>query len=130
MSSVNRAKENTKEFYAYIRRKWVARERVGPLKDKGGKLCAEPQKVGEILNEYFVSVFTEEKDTTVVGVRDEWVKNLENINILKEEVLGILNCIKVDKTQGPDEIHTRLLREVREEIAEALADNFASSLTV
>eukprot|EP00061_Rhincodon_typus_P009067 g32253.t1 len=88
-------KENPKALYAYIRRKRVAKKRVGPLKNKGGMLCIEPQEVGEILNEYFVLVFTEEKDMTDVEVRDEYVNTLKNVSILKEEVLGILNCIKV-----------------------------------
>eukprot|EP00061_Rhincodon_typus_P013763 g40342.t1 len=47
----------------------------------------------------------------------------------QEEVLGILNCITVDKFPGLDGIYPRLLREAREEIAGALADIFISSLT-
>eukprot|EP00061_Rhincodon_typus_P000977 g13342.t1 len=74
-------------------------------------------------------VFTKEKDTTDVEVRDECVNTLENVNMLKEEVFGILSCIKVDKSPGPDGIYPRFLREAREEIAGALADIFTSSLT-
>eukprot|EP00061_Rhincodon_typus_P018525 g47730.t1 len=48
------------------RSKRVARERVSPLKDRGGKLSVEPQEVGVILTEYLVSVFTKEKDMTDV----------------------------------------------------------------
>ena len=51
MSLADRIKENPMAFYTYIRNTRVARERVGPLKDKGGKLCVEPKEVGEILNE-------------------------------------------------------------------------------
>eukprot|EP00061_Rhincodon_typus_P005241 g24514.t1 len=90
----------------------------------------EPQEVGEILNEYFALVFTKEKDPmTDAEVRDECVNTLVNVNILKEEVLGILKCVKVDKSPRPDAIYPRLLREARKEIAEALADIFTSSLT-
>eukprot|EP00061_Rhincodon_typus_P003200 g19519.t1 len=128
MSLASRVKENPKAFYAYVRRKTVTNETVGPLKDEGGKLYVELQEVGEILNEYFVSVFTE-NDMNNVEVRNECVNTLENVNILKEEVLGILNCIKIGKSPGPDGTYPRLLREVREEIAGALADMFISSLT-
>eukprot|EP00061_Rhincodon_typus_P002100 g16622.t1 len=69
------------------------------------------------------------QDMTDVQVRDECVDILENINILKKEVFGILNCIKVDKTPGPDGVNPRLLQEAREEIAGALADIFTSCLT-
>ncbi|MBB6725585.1 hypothetical protein [Proteus mirabilis] len=58
----NRVKENPKGFYKYIKDKRVTRERIGPLKDQQGGLCVEPQEMGEILNEYFASVFTVEKD--------------------------------------------------------------------
>ena len=51
----SRIKENPKAFYTYIKSKRVARERVGPLKDRGGNLCAEPEEMGKVLNEYFVS---------------------------------------------------------------------------
>eukprot|EP00061_Rhincodon_typus_P006953 g28114.t1 len=37
-----------------------------------------------------------------------------------EEVLNILECMKVDKSPGPDQIYPRILQETREEIAGAL----------
>eukprot|EP00061_Rhincodon_typus_P003667 g20667.t1 len=129
VSLANKIKENPKAFVAYIRRKRVARERVGPLKGKGEKLRMEPQEVEEILNKYFVLVFTKEKDMSDIEVRDEFVNTVENVNVLKEEFLGILNCIKVDKSPGPDGMYPRLLREAREEIVGALTDIFTSPLT-
>ena len=51
MSLADRIKENPKAFYTYIRNKRVTRERVGPFKDKGGKLCAETKEVGETKRE-------------------------------------------------------------------------------
>ncbi|PLS49478.1 hypothetical protein CYV29_15670, partial [Carnobacterium maltaromaticum] len=128
ISLANRVKENPKAFYSYIRSKRVTRERIGPLKDKGGKLCVESEKMGEILNEYFASVFTEERDMTDVEVRNRCLITLGQVGIRREEVLGILKGIKVDKSPGPDGIYPRLLREAREEIAGALTDIFAASL--
>eukprot|EP00061_Rhincodon_typus_P002472 g17659.t1 len=80
MSLANRVKENPKGF-------------------------VEPQEVGGILNEYFVLVFTKEKDMTNVEVRDECVNILENVNILKEVVLGFLTCIMIDKYPRSDGIY-------------------------
>ena len=62
MSLAGWIKEIPKAFYAYIRGKRVAKERLGPLKDSGGNLCMQPDEVGEVLNEYFASVFIKEKD--------------------------------------------------------------------
>eukprot|EP00061_Rhincodon_typus_P004406 g22496.t1 len=65
--------------------------------------------MGEILSEYFASVFTQEK-------------------INKEVVLCPLESIKVDKSPRPDGIYPRLLREAREEIAGGLYQDLVSSL--
>ena len=39
-----------------------------------------------------------------VEVRERCVNTLENANISKEEMLSIQNCIKLDKSAGPDGI--------------------------
>ena len=81
----DRIKENPKAFYSYVRNKRVVREKVGPLRDKSGELCFEP-KVGEILNEYFASVFTKERDVLTGGVSEGSVDPSEKISITREEV--------------------------------------------
>ena len=48
----DKAKENPKRFYKYIKGKRVTKDRVD-LEDQQGHLCADPQEMGEILNEYF-----------------------------------------------------------------------------
>ena len=57
----------------YVKSKRVARERVGPLNDSGGNLCMEPEEMDEILNEYFASVFTKERDLVDEEPRVGWV---------------------------------------------------------
>ena len=61
----DKAKENPKSFYKYIKRSRVTKKRVGSLKDQQGHLCADPQEMAEILNEYFSAVFTVEKGMDV-----------------------------------------------------------------
>jgi len=60
MSLAGMIKENPKAVYAYIRRKRVTKERLGPFKDSGGNLSVEPDEVCEVLNDYFASAFTKE----------------------------------------------------------------------
>ena len=115
----SRIKENPKAFYTYIKNKRVARERVGPLKDKGGNQCVEPKEMGEVLNEYFASVFIKEKDLVDDESGKGCVNSFSHVEIKKEEVLGFLRNIKVDKFPGPDGIYPRILREAREETAGA-----------
>ena len=56
------------------------------------------------------------------------VDSLSRVEIKKEEVLGFLRNIKIDKSPGPDGVYPRILREAREEIAGTLTDVFVSSL--
>eukprot|EP00061_Rhincodon_typus_P000605 g12196.t1 len=66
---------------------------------------------------------------TDVEFRDRCLITLGQVSIRKGEVLGILKGIRVDKSPGPDGISPRLLREAREEIAGALTDIIAASLS-
>eukprot|EP00061_Rhincodon_typus_P014236 g41142.t1 len=57
----------------------------------------------------------------------EHANMLGHFEIKKEVVLDLLKCIKADKSPEPDGIYPMLLREAREEIAEALIKVFVSS---
>ena len=103
----DKAKENPKSFYKYIKGKRVTRERVGPLKDQQGHLCEDPQEMGEILNEYFSSVFIVEKSMDVRELGEINSDVLRCVHITEEVVLEVLKCIKVDKSPGPDEVYPR-----------------------
>ncbi|GCB73634.1 hypothetical protein scyTo_0002714 [Scyliorhinus torazame] len=85
--------------------------------------------MGEVLNEYSASVFTKEKELVDVESGEGYVDSLGHIEIQKGEVLGVLKNIKVDRSPGPDGIYPRILKEAREEIAEALTEIFGSSLS-
>ncbi|CAC5393388.1 unnamed protein product [Mytilus coruscus] len=54
---------------------------------------------------------------------------LEELNINKDMVLKHLQKRKTDKSPGPDNLHPRLLFEVKEGIAEPLSTIFSQSLT-
>eukprot|EP00061_Rhincodon_typus_P003137 g19381.t1 len=50
------------------------------------------------------------------------------VAITKEKVLEKWNGLKVDKSPGPDGLHPRVLKEIAEEIVEALVVIFPESL--
>ena len=85
----DKAKENPKSFYKYIKGKRVTRERVGPLQDQQNHLCADPQEMGEILNEYFSSVFTVEKGMNIKELGEINSDVLRSVHITKEVVLDV-----------------------------------------
>ncbi|EMP29732.1 hypothetical protein UY3_13100 [Chelonia mydas] len=51
-------KEKKKIFYKCIRSKRKTMDRVGPLLNEGGKTIIENVEMAEVLNDFFVSVFT------------------------------------------------------------------------
>eukprot|EP00061_Rhincodon_typus_P005124 g24250.t1 len=61
-------------------------------------------------------------------IRETSVDVLDCIHITRDEEFAAMKCIKVDKSPGPDQVRPRMLWDAREEIAEALAEIFASSL--
>ena len=61
-------KNNPKSFYRYVRTKTKSRDRVGPLKDSAGNLIEDNNRMCDTLNNFFVSVFTQENTDTVPEV--------------------------------------------------------------
>jgi len=124
----DRVKENPKGFYRYVRSKRIVRDKIGPLEDQSGRLCMEPKEMGEILNGFFASVFTEETGMEATEIGQTGREVMEPLQIEGEEVLAVLRQIRVDKSPGPDRVFPRTLREASVELAGALADIFKMSV--
>ena len=84
------------------------------------------------LNKYFTSVFVDEDLSSMPvpnkvfeGSIDE---SLQSIEVDVDIVLNKLNLLNVSKSHGPDEIHGKLILELREEIAPSLVNLFRASL--
>ena len=58
-------KVNPKSFHSYVRSKQKVKEVIGPLQGIDGELIDDGKDMAEVLNDYFVSVFTEESTTLV-----------------------------------------------------------------
>jgi len=68
--------------------------------------------VGEVINEYFASGLTKEKDVVDGECRKEDVNIRGHVEIRREEVLEVLENTRVHKSPGPDRVYPKLLREV------------------
>eukprot|EP00061_Rhincodon_typus_P012924 g38980.t1 len=84
--------------------------------------------MAEELNNYFALVFTVEDMSNTPKIQERQGAELNMVVITKEKVLEKLNGLKIDKSPGPDGLHPRVLKEIAEEIVQALVVIFRESL--
>ena len=69
------------------------------------------------LNEQFVSVFNKDEDTsTIPDMGPSLHPSMDNISVTEAGVYNLLSNFQVHKAMGPDEIPTRLLKELAKEL--------------
>ena len=135
------AKTVHKKFFRYINNKKHIRSGIGPLKDSAGTLVTDDHNMANMLNDYFSTVFNTPAEAGHITTNDDNATNetgstpassieqtLQNIEITTEEVLQALNNMKTNKSPGPDDIYPRVLKETKNEIADALKTIFNLSL--
>ena len=129
----NNVKNDSKSFYSYIRSKQRCKDKIGSLKDNAGHVINDDNSKANILNDYFVSVFTEEDcsfipEPTNIFDGNDLLHGLSNVELSEEIILQKLTEINVHKCCGPDDIHPKLLYELRSVIAKPLTKLFKLSL--
>eukprot|EP00061_Rhincodon_typus_P010309 g34506.t1 len=82
----------------------------------------------EELNRYFVSVFMVKDTSNIPELKGSQGTEMSVMTITKEKVLGKWKGLKVDESPRPDGLFHRVLKEMAEEIVEALAVIFQESL--
>ena len=123
------AKKDPKAFYTYLKTKSSNRENVGPLKD-GKSFVSEEEKMVEMLNGFFTSVFTQENTE---GMPDPprmftGTSPLIDADITEEKIIGKIKNLKPSSAPGPDGITPKILQSVADIIASPLALLFKQSL--
>jgi len=128
----NNIKTNSKGFFAYIRNKQRSKDKVGPLKDHGGNVIIDDLISANYLNDYFGSVFTNEDIRNIPQPNQKFNApdcfKLNDIEITEDEVFRKLDKLKVDKSPGGDNIHPKLLFELRHVLAAPLTAIYNKSL--
>lgn len=128
----NNIKQDCKSFYSYINSKSRSNNKVGPLVNTAGEAINTNKETADFLNRYFSSVFTTENlhnlpeaERVFQGTLDQC---LSEITITEDIVFNKLNALNVNKSHGPDEIHNKMLYELRYELSKPLTELFQKSL--
>ena len=133
-------KTNPKRFWQFVNNQTKSRPTIpdlvlddddvddeGKLK-KDAKFTTDDQGKANRFNEFFASVFNikTEEPSERLPLRTE--NKLLNIVINNDKVLDILKKLKPGKSQGPDGLHPKVLREIGPSIAPALTTIFRASI--
>ena len=104
-------KVNPKSFHAYVRSRQKVNEGVGPFQGNEGVLVSDHQDMANLLNDYFVSVFT--KESSVLGFSTGSTSSfcMDDVVFSKDLVFDKLRSLKANKSPGPDGIHPAILHE-------------------
>ena len=123
-------KVNPKEFFRYVREKKTLKSTIGPLLSADGEIVTDERETADILNDYFASVFTVEEDRGEEATPYQMTvaAQLFFVDITEEDVMGVIDKLKICKSPGPDKIYLRILKEVKEAICKPLCAIFNLSL--
>ncbi len=89
-----------------------AREKIGLLITDTGDVIDDSEGMNKLLNNYFLSVFTQENLSTLPEGVQVYEGNdndrLRDVTITRQVVLEEIDRLKKNKSPGPDEIFPRV----------------------
>ena len=100
---------------------------VAPLKE-GNIIYCDPIQKANILNRQFISVFTDDTNTSIPDLGPSQYPCMEDITVSCKGVVRLLKNLKPYKAAGPDDIPLMLLKEAADEIVPTITLLFQASL--
>ena len=103
-------KDNPKKFWSFIKSKRCDSSGISPLKHNG-ITHINPKAKANILNQQFVSVFSDTDSSDLPDMGPSPHPDLHELDIQQEGVRKLMDGLDPYKANGPDNIPTRLLKE-------------------
>ena len=101
----NQIKTNPKCFWNMVREKTKVKEGIYDLTNKDGAIITKDEEKANILNSFFVSVFTKEDISNIPVLTERPVQSmLEDVSFDVSKISKLLDKLRVDKSPGPDGI--------------------------
>ena len=113
-------KSKPKKFWRFIRSKRNENMGVSPLINSNGKLVTDSKGKADVLNKQYQSVFTQEKTGTLPDIGESSIPSITDITFTIPGIEKLLKGLDTSKSNGPDEIPLRILKECASEIAPML----------
>eukprot|EP00794_Sanderia_malayensis_P005534 gene5533-6219_t len=113
-------KSKPKKFWRFIKSKRNEDMGVSPLINSNGKLVTDSKGKADVLNKQYQSVFTQEKVDKLPDVGESSIPSISDITFTIPGIEKLLKGLDTNKSNGPDEIPLRILKEYASEIAPML----------
>ncbi|BHF62528.1 hypothetical protein SprV_0200551000 [Sparganum proliferum] len=125
---LNRAAENPKLFYGYIRQCTRNKDPIALLRTAEGEHLTDNRAKADHLSEFFRSVFSSETGFNPSALQSfEDTPIIETVQFTEGMVLTELLRLKESKSPGPDEIPAKILKELAGELSKPLSMLFHTS---
>ena len=94
---------------------------IGQLELPDGSSTNDNQEKAEILNDYFASVFAEDGTEALPDFEERnFAEPLTNIEINETKIIKTIYKLQASKSQGPDQIHPKLIKECKDSLIKPL----------
>ena len=123
------AKNNPKVIYQYFASMCKQKEAIPHLKKPNDSMTKSDFEKAQVLSDFFKSVYTEEGTGPLPDVNIENVLSMPRVNITQDGVKKALENLNGNKSQGPDGMHPRILKELAEELSYPLYKIFKRSIS-
>ena len=124
--------KNPRKLFRKYKVKSKVKEHINFIK-KGNQIFSGDKNIADGFNSFFSSIFTkDEKYVDIDLFEDEMVGNVNSISSLeisRDTVYRIIRSLDVNKSIGPDNISSRILKEGVDSISLALTIIFNKSLS-
>ena len=113
-------KSDPKRFYAYVSTKLKPKDKIANLTKPDNTLTESNHEKAEVLNSFFASVFTKENVSNIPTFNTRTPAKLLTVGITTKQMEDKLKNLNITKSEGPDGLHPRILKELAHELAHPL----------
>ena len=114
-------KNNPKSFWSYVKSKTSSKGGIRELRNADNEIITQDNQKAILLNNYFTSVFTDEDCSEIPLPQAQTNSIIDDIEINEQTVLSKITKLNQTKSPGPDNIHPKVLYEVKEIVSLPLA---------
>ena len=117
----SKIKSDPKLFWSYVRSKMKTKTSLSQLKQACGILTNDNTQKPELLNKYIASVFETEGPGPLPEFPDRnFIETLSTIEIIADNIKKPILKLKPSKSQGPDNLHPKVIKDCSDQLIEPL----------